>query len=297
MDKTMHSEFWDVVAELGSYVLWEFEQYEVTIKKIVIAIVMLFIFIFIAKLIQRVLRNRFLKNNIFNDHATLAMNRVIMCLFIIMGLFSSLRIIHIPISAFAFLGGGLAIGFGFGAKQIVSNLISGFIIMFEKPVKLGDFVEFEGDIGNIVDIGIRCTRMRTLNNLEVLIPNSNIIENKISNWSRPTNHIRTNVSIGIGYDADIHKATELMLEAVKKCSKVVATPEPFVIFRGHGNSTLNFDIYFTFKITNDVQKIKCESEINYNLNDILKAANIQIAYPQRDVHLDIKRPIDINIKK
>jgi potassium-dependent mechanosensitive channel len=297
MDKTIHSELWDGIVEFWNFILWEFEQYEVTVKKVMIAIVIFFIFIFIAKLIQRVLRNRFVKNNIFNDHALLAINRVTMCLFIVMGLFSSLRIIHIPISAFAFLGGGLAIGFGFGAKQMISNLISGFIIMFEKPVKLGDFVEFDGDVGNVVDIGIRCTRIRTINNLEILIPNSDVIENKISNWSRLTNNIRTNVSIGIGYDSDIHKATELMLEAVKKCSKVVETPEPFIIFREHGNSTLNFDVYFTVKAKNNIQKIKLESEINYNLNDVLRAANIQIAYPQRDVHLDIKHPIDINIKK
>jgi small-conductance mechanosensitive channel len=201
--------------------------------------------------------------------------------------FLALYIVHIPLTTFTFLGGALAVGVGFGAQNILNNFISGFIIMSEKPVKVGDVVEVEGEVGTIEDIGARCTRILTGANIHKLIPNSMLLEKTVTNWTHANDNIRIPVPIGIAYESDTKQAADVMLTAVKQCPGVLSKPEPFVLFRSHGASTLNFEVYFWAKVANETERMQYESKVNFLLNENLRNANIEIAFPQLDVHLGV----------
>ena len=177
------------------------------------------------------------------------------------------------------------IGVGFGARELFSNLISGIILMVERPVKIDDVVEVENEIGRVLNIGLRSFRIHTENNIDVLMPNSVVLNEKLVNWTKDDHMILTKVSIGIAYESDIHKSTELMIQAVSKVDGVLKEPAPFVLFKEHGDSTLNFDVYFAVNVMNKMERWVFESQANYSLNDTLRAAGVDIAFPQLDVHL------------
>ena len=280
-----------------AYQLFAVSDHSVTVEKFVTAIIAVMISYGLAMYFKYLLRRRLSARGKLTDHAITVLDRSIFFMVLFFGIMTALRIIHIPLSAFAFMGGAAAVGIGFGAKELINNLISGFILMFEKPIKIGDVVEVEDEIGVIADIGLRCTRIHTEDNMDIMLPNSTFLESKIINWTRSTQLILTKIKIGIGYNSDIHKATKIMIDAVKQCDDILNAPEPFVLFKEHGKSTLNFDVYFSIKVHNKMERWMTESHVTYALNDALRAANISIAYPQCDVHLTTAHPLPVSIEK
>lgn len=275
----------DLLIRIWDYRIWAIKNHEyITVRKLVIASLVIMIGVFLSFLIKKYFKKHFARGN-FDDHAIATIEWLAFYFCLVTFVFLALHIVHIPLTTFAFLGGALAVGVGFGAQNLLNNFISGFIIMTERPIKVGDLVEVDNVIGKVESIGNRCTKIVTGDNIHKLIPNSMILEKLVTNWTHQDGRVRLSVPIGIAYESDIHQASEIMLDAVKKCDVVLSDPEPFVVFSEHGDSTLNFTIYFWTIIRNTADKLKLESQVNYNLNDLLRAANVEIAFPQLDVHL------------
>lgn len=282
--------FWRIVIRVWNYILWEMHHEPITVKKLVIAALVIVIGFYIAKKVRLLLVRFLSKKNLYSKHAISAFEKVVFYFVLVTFVFLALRIVHLPLTTFAFLGGAVAVGVGFGAQNIINNFISGFIIMTERPVKIGDVVEVDGEVGTIEDIGARCTHMLTCSNIHKLIPNSVILEKTVTNWTHADEKIRMSVTIGIAYGSDVNKAAEVMKEAVCKCEGIILQPEPLVLFRSHGDSTLNFEVFFWGRVCNLTQRMTFESKVNFLLNEHLQAADIEIAFPQLDVHLTTNTP-------
>ncbi len=180
----------------------------------------------------------------------------------------------------------LGVGIGFGLQAIFGNFISGLIILFERPVRIGDYITI-GDIsGTVTRIQIRATTLLDLDNREILIPNQELISQQVVNWTLDNPVTRLIIKVGIAYGSDTHKAHSIMLETIKKNPNVLEHPEPRVLFLGFGDSTLDFELR-TF-LRDFTQRFIVSHELHMALDAALRDGGIEVAFPQRD--LNIKNP-------
>ncbi len=199
---------------------------------------------------------------------------------------TSLSMINIPITAFAFLSGAIAIGFGFGAQNIINNFISGWILIGEKPIRLGDFLEIDGAKGTVEQINTRSTRIRRVDGVHMLIPNSKLLENTVVNWTLRDKLVRGSVSVGVAYGSDVKLVAKLMQEITAKQEQVLPSPAAEVFFQDFGDNALVFESYFWINSKADGGIRKVSSLIRFEIDEVFKQHGIEIAFPQRDVHLD-----------
>jgi small-conductance mechanosensitive channel len=197
-----------------------------------------------------------------------------------------LDIINVPITAFAFLSGAIAIGFGFGAQNIINNFISGWILMWEKPIRIGDFLEVESAKGVVEEINTRSTRFRRVDGVHMLIPNSKLLENTIVNWTLVDKLMRTSVQIGVAYGSPAKKVAALILQATEEQEGVLATPKPQVIFEDFGDNALIFEVNFWIHSNVEGGLRMAKSNVRFRLDELFAENNIVIAFPQRDIHID-----------
>ena len=210
----------------------------------------------------------------------------------------AMNIIGINLSSLALFSGALGIGIGFGLQKIAANMISGFIITFERNLAPGTLVELEnGRIGYIRLISIRYTLLETLDGLEILIPNEELVTNKLINWNLSHPYVRVNLDIGVSYDSDIKLANDLILEAAMENQKLYEQKPPTVFLKDFGDNAVIFElIYWVRDINKNWRDIR--SEILFSVWHKFKQNNISIPYPQLDLHIqNLAKPIIDDIKK
>lgn len=292
---------WDRIAGAGSQlrILWNFElwvidDHGVTVGKVVMALAILIIGVFLIKKGTHILAGRMEKSSLELSSAA-ALEKLMFYLGFLLVLLFALHTVNIPLTAFTFLGGAFAIGVGFGAQNLINNFISGFIIMAERPIKIGDILEIDGQCVRVQEIGARCTRVRTGQNVHILMPNSSFLEKDIINWTLSDTRIRTSVVIGVAYGSVVEQVTELLMEAAEKIEQIRKTPKPFVVFEEFGDNALIFEIYFWILVENVIEKKKIASKLRYQIYALFNAHDIVIAYPQRDIHLDTINPLKVKL--
>lgn len=208
---------------------------------------------------------------------------------IAIGFFLAISAAGIPLNQMAIVFSAFGVGIGFGLQNIFNNLVSGFILLFERPIKIGDTVEVGTLIGQVKSIGIRSSKVRTFDGAEIIVPNGNLISNEVINWTLSDRKRRVEVIVGISYDSDPHVAHEIFIKVLKKHPEIVPDPEPVVYFRDLGESSLDFRLLFwTYK-----DWVKVRSDIVFEVFDALKEAGIEIPFPQQDLHL---RSIDSDVE-
>jgi small-conductance mechanosensitive channel len=282
------------IRDVWNFEIWVIDNRPVTVRKLLVSIVILIIGIFIAKYTVRILTKRLIYYARLKETTGSALQKVFLVLAYLLVFLFALRMVNIPLAAFAFLGGAIAIGVGFGAQNLINNFISGFIIMGERPISIGDLIEVEGSIlGQVEDIGARSTRVRTGENIHILVPNSSFLEKNITNWTLSDQKIRTRVTVGVIYGSPVQTVKALLLEATKGIDNVLQEPEPFVLFSDFGDNALIFDVYFWISIRQIIQRRTIESSVRFQIDELFREANIVIAFPQRDVHLDAQKPLEV----
>jgi small-conductance mechanosensitive channel len=198
-----------------------------------------------------------------------------------------LDFINVPITAFAFLSGAIAIGFGFGAQNIINNFISGWILMWEKPIRIGDFLEVDDAKGVVEQINTRSTLIRRVDGVHMLIPNSKLLETTVVNWTLIDRVIRTSVKVGVAYGSSAKLVAELIQQAVDEQDNILKEPKPPVVsFEDFGDNALNFEVFFWIKSNVDGGLRLTRSNVRFKIDELFALHNIVIAYPQRDVHID-----------
>ncbi len=273
--------------EYFDYVLWSSGSYTLTLGRAAIALGLVLLgYLFgwlLSAAIARHMPNRIKKSEASRQQ----LPRFIF--FMVWGLFIlwALGFLGLPLTAFNFLGGALALGFGFGAQNIFNNLISGVIIMLSRPYKAGDIVEVNGLAGTVISIGLRSTQVRTYDGINLLVPNSYFLSNTIVNRTNFDRSLRGVIAIGTSYNAD-SRAVDKLLCSIAAAHPAVITRKgraPWVIFENFGVSGLEFKLYFWVNTTlSGVAGVACE--LRHQILAALRENNISIPYPQLDVHFD-----------
>jgi potassium efflux system protein len=177
----------------------------------------------------------------------------------------------------------LGVGIGFGLQEIIANFISGLIILFERPVRIGDYVTIGDQSGTVTRIQIRATTLGDLDNREILIPNKELITGRVTNWTLSNSQTRMIIKVGIAYGSDTDKARDIMFAAVTNNPKVLEMPKPQVFFLGFGDSSLDFEIRIFLRSFED--RFPVSHVIHTDINLALEKAGITIPFPQRDLHI------------
>ncbi len=231
------------------------------------------------------LRGHLLKRSMNPDAVQMITRAWLILGLIILG-FMVLDFLHVPLGAFAFISGAVAIGVGFGAQNIINNFISGWILMWERPIKIGDFLELGDMRGTVEAINTRSTRIRRVDGVHLLVPNSQLLENTVTNWTLRDKLVRTSVMVGIAYGSDVQLATRLLNQAAEEHKAVLKDPEFFVIFDDFGDNALAFELVFWVQATSEGGLRKIRSDLRYRIDALFREAGVVIAFPQRDVHID-----------
>lgn len=248
----------------------------------------------VSKLIVYVL-NRRLAGSRMRPDAIQVISRIVYWLILVLVFLTALSLLNIPLTAFAFITGAVAIGVGFGAQNILNNFISGWILMTEKPIRIDDFIEIEGMHGLVERIGNRSTRIRRVDGVHMLVPNSSLLEQTVINWTLIDQSIRSKVRIGVAYGSPVRKVEELIRQAVVEQDESKNQPAPVIVFEDFADSALIFDAYFWCDVAGERELRTVRSSIRFRVVELFEENGIVISFPQRDVHFDTARPIPVRV--
>ena len=207
----------------------------------------------------------------------------------------ALAVVKIPLTIFALLGGATAIAVGFGTQQLVSNLISGFIILFERPIRINDFVDVANFTGVVTSIGTRCSKLRRGDGVEILIPNSTILQNTVINWTLTDSDARLELLVGINSGSKVEDAVKIIRDIANAHPDILTKYPPEVYFHDFGNDAIVLRLFYWVDRSRLGIVNRVPSELRMSIYNAFNAAGIGLAFPQRDVHLQTTQPISVEI--
>lgn len=271
-----------VVTRVLAYTL-EFGQISISLGNILIFAISVLIAFWAARTIRLILHDEVLTRmslprGVGNSIASLSYYLVLL-----LGLGIALSAAGFQTSQLTLVFGALGVGIGFGLQGVVNNFVSGLILMFERPIQPGDVVEIGGTSGQVRDIGMRATRIKTFDGADVVVPNGTLLSDKLTNWTMLDRSRRIEISIGLAYGTEPRQVLELLDGIARQTPGVVTEPAPMALFMGFGASTLDFSLRAW---TYDFDRwIEIRSDLLARMYDALRAAGINIPFPQRDLHL------------
>lgn len=289
--KTYTRLFWEVM----NYQLFEVDGHPFTLSKIIMGLILLTIGYLVSRRAARGVENRLFTRMQMEESLKYALGRFTFYLFLIISSLFTLHVLNVPITIFAVVGSAIAIGVGFGSQNIIYNFISGLLVMIERPIRLGDFIELDTIAGTVQEIGIRSTMIITPANSRVIVPNTVFLEKAVNNWTLGDQIQSGNVRVGVGYESDVEVVRETCLEAARAVDAVLKNLPVTVMFSDFGDNALIFDLYFSCIAGTRGERRRIESDVRFKLHALFKERNISLPFPQRDVHLDASKPFDVRV--
>ncbi len=206
-----------------------------------------------------------------------------------------LNLTRIPLTVFAFVGGALAIGIGFGTQTIIKNFISGIILLFERKVRVGDIVAIGGVTGTVASVDLRSTTVKAFDGVEALIPNANVLENQVVNWTYSDTRLRREIRLQIEYGAPVREATHIILACAEEHGQILKNPAPEVYFDDFAESGLNIGMTFWVELGPNINGRRIDSDLRFMIEKRLAATGIGIPFPTREVSLRSGQPLPVKI--
>jgi small-conductance mechanosensitive channel len=292
----------EILSAVGNWFsqVWNMELFSssgspVRLSQIVVALAVLVVGIIIGRRLAGVIGSRLRKSGRLNRRTAYLLQRLTFYLLVVVITLIALPIAGIPVTIFTVMGGAVAIGVGFGAQNLFNNLISGIIIMIEQPIRVGDIVEVQGGQGRVEEISNRCVRVRRSDGIDVLIPNSFFLEQPVVNWTHSDSDIRGELVVGVAYGSPTEQVRDLMLQAAHEHSEIRKEPAPIVLYEEFGDNALNFRLLFWTPVSRPMDLRRIRSDLHYRIDALFRSAGITIAFPQRDLHLNTLRPLEVTL--
>lgn len=290
----MEISFKDVWREIGVYAekiynvftttLFDLGSSHITLGTILYIIIAFAALSFIASRFRGILVNKILLKANVEIGVRATIGTVSKFIIIVIGAIIIVQSAGIDLTSLTLIAGALGVGIGFGLQNVTDNFISGIIILFEKPIKVGDRIEV-GDVqGDVISISFRATQVLTNDNISIIVPNSEFISSRVINWSHNDHNIRFRIPVGVSYNEDPSKIKQILLEVAGRNEHVLKIPEPTVLFDEYGDSSLNFYLaVWTTSHTNRPRVLK--SELYFEIFEKFKEHQVEIPFPQRDIHI------------
>ena len=289
-----------IVRQVSQYEITSIEDHPITVGKVILALVLLIAgFLFSHRLTAK-MGKQLIKRVGLTEPTAFAFQQIIHYLVLVLLVLFVLNYVRIPLTFFTVVGGALAIGVGFGSQNIVNNFLSGLILMMERPIKIGDIVEVENVRGTVEWVGARSTRIKTFDNLRLVVPNSTLLQNKVINWSLSDDIVRREIIVGVQYGSPVRKVESLLQQAASEHSVVEKYPKPIVLFDDFGDNALIFMVLIWVRMSRTgmahLYISQVESDIRFRIDELFRQNDIVIAFPQRDVHIDTLKPLEVRVK-
>lgn len=202
---------------------------------------------------------------------------------VMVGVVTCLAVTGVQWSKLQWLVAALGVGLGFGLQEIVANFVSGIILLFERPIRVGDMVTINGITGTVARIRIRATTLVDWDRKEQIIPNRTFVTQDLTNWTLSDQITRVTLRVGVAYGSDVNKVQDLLNQVAHKNERVVSDPAPEVFCVGLGDSSIDFEVWVYVKDLMDIMPLS--HEIHASITDALTEADIEIPFPQRDIHV------------
>ncbi|MGF1520480.1 MAG: mechanosensitive ion channel family protein [Nodosilinea sp.] len=249
--------------------------------------------VIVASAVTNLLRARILRVTGISIAAQEAIAVLSKYTLILLGTVVILQLWGLDLSSIALIASGLGIGVGLGLQGLVKDFVSGLVLVFERPVQVGDFVDFGQVKGTVARIGSRSTEIRTLDQVSIIVPNSHFLDSEVTNWSHGNPVSRIRLPVGVAYSADPQQVKTALLEACKENQEILSAPAPQVFFLGFGGSALDFQLLVW--IAQPSRQLMIKSDLYFAIEVSLRHHGIEVPFPQRDLHIRTGRlPIDLS---
>jgi small-conductance mechanosensitive channel len=271
--------------------VWNTELFgSVTIGSILLLLILFASVIIIERIVQKQLIRRFLSRTKLQPSLQFGLSRIIGYTLIAVGFYVAFQLVGVDLSSLAIIAASVGVGVGFGLQNIINNFVSGIIILAERPISIGDRIEVAGVAGRVTKIQLRSTTVVTNDNITMIVPNADFISNTVTNWSHGDPKVRIRVPVGVAYGSDLKLLQQLLLEAAGEHPKALRDPSPVVLFNEFGDNSLNFELgVWTQEMT--AAPIHFTSEMNFIIEQKLRENDIEIPFPQRDLHVRSGLPV------
>lgn len=277
------SELLESLREFLNLRLFTLQDDPVTIMSLAIFLIFLSLFLFLGFFTRKMLLSKVLDRFEIEAGLQYTLARVSQYIIVVIGFLISFQFVGIDLSSLAVIFGLLSVGIGFGLQNVTSNFISGLIIMFERPIIVGDRVEVDGIEGDITEISIRSTKIRTINNISIIVPNSKFVENNVINYSHGDPSFRLDINVGVSYSSNLNTVLQALTEVAEEQQKVMKHPKHQVHLTEFGDSAWNMQLRVW--ITNVKDRYVLRNELNQAIVRKFNDFSIEIPFPQRDLHL------------
>ncbi|WP_370089614.1 mechanosensitive ion channel family protein [Ekhidna sp.] len=277
-------EFLTSVGEIFTTNLFSLGKSDITLGTILYFLVSFLVLTFVAKRFRNLLVNKILVKANVEKGARNSIGLITRVMIMFVGSIFIVQSAGIDMSSLSLLAGALGVGIGFGLQNITDNFISGIIILFEKPIKVGDRIVVGDTEGDVINISVRATTILTNENVSIIVPNSEFISSRVINWSHNDRNIRFDIPVGVSYSEDPVAVREVLLKVASENEHVLKHPAPHVFFDEFGDSSLNFTLaIWTSTHTDKPRRLK--TELYFEIFQKFKEKGIEIPFPQRDIYI------------
>ncbi len=277
-------EFINNIKEFLNLPITQIGSTELTLWSVVYFLLLIFLLFYLTAKIRKWVVYKLLAKSKIDLGVRIAVGTILRYIVLVIGFIIVLQTIGLDLSAITVLAGALGVGIGFGLQNVTNNFVSGIIILFERPIKVGDRIEVGDVSGDVISISMRSTTIVTNDNISIIVPNSDFISSKVINWSYTDRNIRFNIPVGVSYNEDPEVIRKILLEVADENKGILQQPKPDVLFQEYADSALVFDLrVWTREYINRPDVLK--SQIYYAAFKKFKEHNIEIPFPQRDLHI------------
>ncbi|MCB0283308.1 MAG: mechanosensitive ion channel [Calditrichae bacterium] len=277
------SEILDVVSSVFKFTLFEINQTPITLSSILMFFLVLLVFHLASRLFRRFILEKIMDRMKIEKGTRFTMTRTLHYIVMVIGAIVSFQFIGIDLSGLAVIFGLLSVGIGFGLQNVTSNFVAGLILLFERPIQIGDRVTVGDTEGDVEAINIRSTMIRTLNNISIIVPNSEFVANRVINWSHGDTRIRLDTEVGVSYNSDLDMVIKALTSVAEENPNILKNPKPEVLLKSFGDSSWNMVLRGWLNEPGRHHVI--QSEINMAIVHKFRDMNIEIPFPQRDLHI------------
>lgn len=276
-------EFQNFLHQLLNYTLFQIKETPVTVVSILIFFLFITAFIILGVFVRKALNRKILRHFHVDQGTSYTLSRITQYVIITIGALVSFQFVGIDLSGLAVIFGLLSVGIGFGLQNITSNFISGLIILFERPISVGDRVTVANIEGDVIEINIRATKVRTVNNISIIVPNSEFVSQNVINYSHGDPTYRLDINVGVSYGSHLETVLKAMREVADENPMVMQRPEPEVHLIEFGESSWNMQLRTWISDVKNYPRIR--NELNQAVVHKFREYGVEIPFPQRDLHV------------